>query len=375
MTATRTITLGEARIPYVAGRGLLSEVAATVQRLGADRIVVISDATVTKLHGAALRAVLEPVVPVTWFGAEFGGEELKSISNLERALEQAVVAGATKRSAVIAFGGGVPGNLAGVVAGLLYRGVPLVHVPTTVMAATDSVLSLKQAVNSTSGKNHFGLYVRPEQIVLDLALLDTLDRDELRSGLCEAAKNCIAILPEGPAQLIARLQEGVDDAFLLWLLDSCVEAKSLVMARDTKETSAALVLEYGHTVGHAIEICVRGGGRRVSHGDAIAIGMLVAAEVSRALGYIGDTEVDLHREVLKRLGVRVELPPVVDVLDAVRADNKRGYLRLRPDEAAMVLLSRDGQPVQTDGLPLTAVPFDALGAAIRRAEHAVEVAA
>lgn len=367
--SVREVVLGGVRYPYHLGHDCLDRIAWELSRYDADRFLVISDDTVLRLHGDALLSELNKYAPVDEFSLP-PGEEIKTLRTLTNYLERAIQLGASRRS-VVSFGGGVPGNLAGLLAGLLYRGVRLVHVPTTTVAAMDSTISLKQAVNSPFGKNHIGMYHAPEAVFADVKLLQTLPEREIRSGLCEATKNCLAIRAEAIPALRTVLTGGARDsaASLLWLLDESLLAKTQVTLADPKEQAAGLVLEYGHTIGHAIELCDhrRQGTAGVSHGDAIAIGMRVAGRISAAMGELDAAGVALHDELMIDLGGPTAVPADVtvdDLMATVRVDNKRGYVDLRADQAAMVLLREPGRPLGSRDLPLVAVDLNIIEAAI-----------
>jgi 3-dehydroquinate synthase/2-deoxy-scyllo-inosose synthase len=349
--------------PYSFGSHCLDRVVAELDGYGTDRLVVVTDDVVARLHGDAVIPALTAAAPVHLFSRP-PGEGMKTVDTVRDCLDAAVAAGATRRSVVVSFGGGVPGNVAGTVAGLLYRGVRLVHLPTTMVAATDSVLSLKQAVNGQSGKNHFGLYRRPEAVFVDVALLRTLSDRELRSGMCEFAKNALAIHPDLLAPLRERLRAGVlrELDTLLWVIEASLDAKRAVMRYDAYEQGTGLVLEYGHTVGHAIELCDarRRGVDAIAHGEAIALGALVAAHVSAALGHLDKEAVAVHQELVEILGVKERIPidvPRDEILAALRRDSKRGFLSVGSDEVAFVLLRALGEPLGDGERPLVPVPL------------------
>jgi 3-dehydroquinate synthase/2-deoxy-scyllo-inosose synthase len=239
----------------------------------------------------------------------------------------------------------------------------------------DSVLSLKQAINSTRGKNHVGIYYPPAAVFTDVRVLQTLPDRELRSGLCEAAKNALAIRPSALPVLRQVLARGElsSASSLLWLLDESIKAKASVTALDSREQRGGLILEYGHTVGHAVELTLNrrlaeadgeAGGRPISHGEAIAFGMLVAARLSRRRGWLSDADTELHDEIVAALGAPLRLPPelsVDELLAVMGDDNKRGYLRLSPDAIPFVLLKGLGQPAGRPDLPLVPVSLDEVG--------------
>jgi len=269
--------------------------------------------------------------------------------------------GGTHASCFIAMGGGLIGNITGLAASLLVRGIRLVHIPTTLLAATDSILSCKQGVNGEPAldrliKNLVGTFKAPELALVFLAFWQSLEQDEIRSGLCELVKNVVAIHPHLYAEVMALLNPQAQYSLRQFarVFTWCFEAKQTVMRQDAHEQGAALVLEAGHTVGHALESLVG-----MKHGLAIALGLLVEAHISHARGWLGDREVNQHYSLLLRNGAPTTLPQTLD-LDAlirvIRDDNKIGYLPRREGYHVMVLLQRLGQPVEErPGLPLAYV--------------------
>jgi 3-dehydroquinate synthetase len=360
---SRIITIGSARYPYYYGDDCMDRLLARLAAARADHFFVVTDDTVLRLHGPSLLPGLRQRAPVTVLSHP-PGERMKQVEVLGRNLHLMLEAGATRRSVVLAFGGGAPGNLAGLMAALLFRGVRLVHVPTTTTAAMDSVLSVKQAINSRCGKNHFGTYHAPSAVLTDVRLLATLPERELRSGLCEAAKNCLAIDPGALGEFRGMLATGdlARPAGLLWLLEASIRAKTKVTAADTREQRSGLVLEYGHTVGHAVELLDdRAADQRLSHGEAVAFGMVVAAHLSGRRGWLTREQVALHEEIVTALGAPARLPATIRasaVIDRIRHDNKRGYLPHGPNEIPFVLLSDLGQPAGDPDMPLVLVTID-----------------
>ncbi|MCU1648478.1 MAG: 3-dehydroquinate synthase [Nocardia sp.] len=357
---SRTIRIGEQSYPYSFGGDCLTEIAEGIAGMAADKLVFVTDDQVLGLYRTVIERLAGDTASITL--THRAGESMKTLSSLTDHMETALRAGITRRSVVVSFGGGVPGNLAGLMANLLFRGVRLVHVPTTTIAAMDSVLSLKQAINSPVGKNHIGTYYAPTAVYADVRLFETLPEAELRSGFCEMAKNCLAIRPAALEPLRAIIASGTLAApkALTWLLEASIDAKTSVTQDDTFERRAGLVLEYGHTVGHAIEICDHRarGASGITHGGAIAVGMLVAAHISHARGWLSDDEVSAHYEIVAGLGVEPWLPSTVhvaDVLGVVEDDNKKGYLDARPGSVPFVLLRSLGRPAMTGNLPLVQV--------------------
>ena len=300
------------------------------------------------------------------------GERAKRLTEVERIIDEILALGATRASCIVTFGGGVTGNLGGLVAALLFRGIRLVHVPTTLVGMHDSVISLKQAVNAKAGKNLIGTYFAPQLVLADTAYLSTLCREHIRSGLCEVIKNALAICPEQIPWLeqVLRSDCELDPGVWADLVRKSIAAKLSVMKSDPYEKTSGLALEYGHTVGHAIEHACGG---TLSHGEAVGLGMLVAARVSQLMGHLSPASAAKHWDLLRRTGMTIGRPAGVsadDILRLVRADNKRGHITHRRNEIPMVILAELGCPILTSGLPLTHVPLSLLTEALEVLEPA-----
>ncbi|HEX8125466.1 MAG TPA: iron-containing alcohol dehydrogenase [Allosphingosinicella sp.] len=354
----RVVQFGEVAYPFYVRHGIeaLSEFAQVMAGLNADRFLVVADTRATQSLRHRLAQTLELVAPTIELLVE-PSEQHKNLATVGRLAEAALAEGVSRRTCVIAVGGGVVGNIAGLLAALLFRGIRLVHVPTTFLAMSDSVLSTKQGVNSRQGKNHLGAFHPPTFVWNQLDFLDSLPADEMRAAMCEAIKNVLAIKHEFVDDLEKYLNSSARYSHdeLALLLDFCVSAKMSVMRSDVYEKHAGLVLEYGHTVGHALEN-LSGGGLR--HGYAVGLGMLAAARISVELGFLTREEEDLHYHLLRKNGA----PTVYDgsasaseVLGVLRKDNKRGYLSPVPGKYDFVLLERIGSPRKTNETVITQV--------------------
>jgi 3-dehydroquinate synthase len=356
------LELEQDRIPYRYGYDCLDEIAAEIARLEPDRLVIVTDDTVWGLHGASLGKVLAPVAELVVLSAP-PGEGGKSLRCFESHVERAIRSGVSRRSVVVTFGGGVPGNLGGMIAALLLRGIRLVHIPTTVMAMFDSVISIKQALNSEHAKNLIGTYYVPEAIYTDLRFVETLSARELRSGLCEAIKNALAIHPHEIPRLRTVLRNPRSTESMRALLEMSLAAKIAVMRNDRRERRRGLVLEYGHTLGHAIEMLdlERNGHHALAHGEAVGLGMLAAAAISSSLGFLDEADREAHHELLEAVGLRPTLPDGLEppaVVARAGLDNKRGHRASVKGVLDMVLLRRLGEPLGTPTVPLVPVPSD-----------------
>ena len=364
-------------VPFYYGHECFDEIKRLLTDLEADRFIIVTDQNVRDLYGNALAAALEEVAPCLILSAP-AGEQSKNLKVLSDHAERVISWGATRRSVVIALGGGVPGNLGGLMAALLFRGIRLVHVPTTPIGMMDSVISLKQTVNSRLGKNLFGTFYRPTMILADLHTLTTVPPREARAGICEAIKNALCIHPRHVERLRELLNPdcSYDAEGYKFLLESSLVAKLEVMALDKHEKTGGLILEYGHTIGHAVELAddTSNGVERISHGEAVGIGMVAAARIAYERGDLDAASVDLHCELLHRAGALRLLPVAVSpehVINLIHFDNKRGYRKEGRGCVDMILLRCLGQPLGSRELPLTAVPTSLIENVVRSLDEFV----
>jgi 3-dehydroquinate synthase len=289
------------------------------QRVGARRFVV-SSPVIWRFHGDALVRALGPVEPILIPD----GERYKTLQSVTRIYEALVRAGADRGSTLVALGGGVVGDTAGFAAATFLRGIALAHVPTTLLAQVDSAIGGKVGVNLPAGKNLVGAFYQPAAVVIDPLLLRTLPRREFRSGLYEVVKYGM-IASRDLFNRVARDTKAIFDRDPAVLLPAIVEScriKADVVSRDEREGGLRRILNFGHTVGHALEAVTRY--RRYRHGEAVAFGMLAAADLAVTRGALADRERQALARLIAQLG---PLPPVADlsigdVLDAIRRDKK-----------------------------------------------------
>lgn len=248
------------------------------------------------------------------------GERAKRLVVVERVAEELAAHGATRGDGILAVGGGVVTDLAGFVASTYHRGIDFVAVPTSLLGMVDAAIGGKTAVNLRAGKNLVGAFWQPRRIVADLDALETLPGREWRSGLGELAKYAFL----GLDRLVdLPLDEAVAEAAF---------AKARVVERDEREHGERALLNYGHTVGHAIEAAALAHHRRLSHGEAVAIGLVVEAMVAARLGRVGSERVDQHIELVARLGLAHRVPSWLvteEAMSYLKADKKhRGSLAM-----------------------------------------------
>jgi 3-dehydroquinate synthase len=316
---------GVARTCVALRRGLLEapELAELIPDSSASSpVFVFTDETVHRLHGERFVEKLHRkgydanvmILP--------DGEEAKTLSNYVYLVERVLSRGVDERSVFISLGGGVVCNVCGFVASTIYRGLDLVHVPTTVMSQCDAAVSHKHAMNGHRGKNMVGSYYPPRLVAIDVEVLRTLPPRLIRDGLAEVIKHALAQDPSYVEMLLSYEGDPSDPDFLEEVVRRNVALKRNLLLLDPKEHREGVVLQYGHTFGHPVEHL---SGYRLYHGESVAIGMMVAARVARLLGACGDDLVELHERVIGHFGLPTRAPESIrtmDVLDSLRF-NKR----------------------------------------------------
>jgi 3-dehydroquinate synthetase len=386
----RLLQFGDHTIPYSvrSGPDAWDELADRLGDLAADRFALVVSEGVPKVFlermTSCLRAAARQDDGAVIILRVPDGEVSKTPAAV---LDMAVAmfrGKATRQSVVIGFGGGKAANMAGMLAGLVLRGIRLVQVPTTWLNLWDGAgVSLKQAVNlldeapdgetySALGKNLVGLFKAPEFVFGLTDVLAGLPADEIRSALGEVIKSVIAISPEQIPVLADLLRPGAGYTVeeLVQIAGICVDAKQSVMRHDPHETGDGLACEWGHTCGHVIELKWH-----LRHGLAILIGCLIATRVAVELGYVDPAAEQLLEDLARRAGAPIMLPPGPpdeELLTVLRLDNKRGYLPALPGHIDMVLLEGLGMVRRTDGVPIIQVPEDVVLKAFRSRISAAE---
>lgn len=288
-----------------------------------SRFYIISDKSVFQIHGTRLLRALQEFR--TFHFLVPPGETSKSLSNWRRIQDFLVKNGADRRSYVVAFGGGVVGDLAGFAASTYMRGLPFLQIPTTILSQSDSSIGAKVAVNHPQAKNLIGSFYQPALVLIDPSLLSTLPPRELSAGLGEAIKYGVIADPE----LFERLYASVEDLltynkdFLTDLIQRCVKIKVKVVQEDERETGVRKILNFGHTIGHALEQATHY--RRLRHGEAVAWGMLGAGWLTIERKMWNQDEFEKLKSILNRSGALYPLGRITseDVLRALRHDKKK----------------------------------------------------
>jgi 3-dehydroquinate synthase len=331
-TATVVVKLGSRSYDVVIGAGLLARASELITaRLGRTRCAIVTDANVAAHHAGPLQSGLAQR------GLHVGtkilkpGEATKSFGALAELCESLLDMGVERHDTVIALGGGVVGDLAGFAASIIRRGVRVVQIPTTLLAQVDSSVGGKTGINTSHGKNLVGTFHQPSLVLADIAALATLPQREFRAGYVEAAK--YGLLGDAPyfgwlEQNSSAVLAG-DRSKLARAIRVAIQGKADIVARDETETGDRMLLNLGHTFGHALEAWA-GYSERLLHGEAVAIGICLAFRLSEALGFAGKDSVARVESHLAacRLPTRIgDIPgtraPEVDTLIAIMGQDKK----------------------------------------------------
>ncbi|ETI66484.1 3-dehydroquinate synthase [Neobacillus vireti] len=322
------------------GKGVRSELGTFLANHFPDltRILIITDETVAKLHLEKLQLVLKSWEPIIYTGPS--GEKTKTFEVYYDALSSALENHLDRKSVIVAFGGGAVGDLSGFVASSYMRGIPFIQVPTTILAH-DSAVGGKVAINHPLGKNMIGAFYQPEAVFYDLELLTSLPEHEIRSGFAEVIKHALISDPS----FYEWLRKNVDDLNLISLdqlsysIVKGIKIKNEFVSQDERETGIRAYLNFGHTLGHAIESEMGYG--NFTHGEAVMIGMIFALKLSEKLL---DLSFDLEKfiEWVEHLGYKTKVPNHLSVekLVAKMKQDKKSV----GDSIRFVLLEQLGQP-------------------------------
>ena len=348
---TLRVELGDNSYPIIVGSALLGQVGEILTpHIKSDKVLIVSDTYVHKRYVPIAQQSL------TAAGLEVHtieiprGEESKSLRQFSRGvLQDSLVAHQLDRgSTVIALGGGIIGDLAGFAAAVYMRGIPYIQIPTTLQAQVDASVGGKTAINHPKGKNLIGAFHQPKLVLIDVETLETLPQRDIRAGLIEVIK--MGVIRDKP--LFEMVEENLDailnlDSTILSEMIACACInKAEIVAKDEKESGLRMVLNYGHTFGHALEAVTHY--NRYRHGEAVSIGMNCAAQLAANLSMLSETDFQRQRTLLERANLPIAFPPDIApeaLCDAMYLDKKTlgGKLRL-------ILPTRIGEVVIRDDM-------------------------
>lgn len=314
------VDLGSRSYRIVVASGALASVGASLRELSVGtRAAVVSDGAVARLHGKTVVTSLESAGFAVATIEVPEGEAAKTLAVAQHCWNELLAAGLDRTSTVLALGGGAVGDVAGFAAATYMRGVNFVQLPTTVLAQVDASIGGKTAVDHPLGKNLIGAFHQPRLVVVDPAIARTLPEREFRSGLAEIVKHGIVLdaayfaeVERDAAPLLAR-----ELAVLERIIGGSCRLKASVVERDEREAELRHVLNYGHTIGHALEAAT--GYARFAHGEAVSLGIVAEARLARRLGIANDETVARQERLLEVLGLPVraasiDLDPVVSAI-------------------------------------------------------------
>lgn len=339
------VPLGDRSYRVEVGSGVRAELPALLHELGGDVILVSDDrvwaAVEDKFRHLLSRVVASVILP--------HGEAHKNLDSLRQIWDAALEIGIDRKTTILAVGGGVVGDLAGFAAATLLRGIRFVQVPTTLLAMVDASVGGKTAIDRPQGKNLVGAFHQPSAVLADIELLETLSPRDLRSGYAEVVKTALI----GDRALLDHLEKEPD---LSTVVRACIACKARVVSEDERDVSGArAALNFGHTVGHALE--AHGEYDRWTHGEAVALGMIAALRIGVARKITPPALLDRTRALLERLGLPVDLDstPLADALPRILTDKKREGAKI-----ALVLLEEVAR-VRNERLSLEEVTTALLG--------------
>jgi 3-dehydroquinate synthase len=331
------------------GENLLEGIVSELRDLS-DRFVIITDRNVERLYGNALLERMRREGIKAHILSFEPGEKSKNLENYNSIMEKLVSSGLDRGSALIALGGGVPGDITGFAASTYMRGIKFIQVPTTLLAMVDSSIGGKTGVNLRAGKNLVGTFHQPEKVFIDTSTLDTLPEEEFTNGLIELVKHALirnrtlADFIEKNIGTIMKREKGI----LEEIITESLKIKADIVEKDEKESGLRMLLNYGHTFGHAFETLSDSG---IAHGEAVAAGMMIAGRLSNRVGKLSGEELERHNGLIEKI-LEVSIPAFVteEIMEKMLSDKKA-----RDGKIKFVLLKKVGEAYVDENVPLEIV--------------------
>jgi len=346
------VRLGSNSYTIHIGPGLLTQIGPKLKDIGfSDKLVIITDPTVKNLYGNTLKQSLTSSGFKVLVLEVPNGEEQKSLETAGRLWQELTDFYSERTTPILALGGGVIGDLAGFVAATYMRGVPLIQIPTTLLAQGDSSIGGKVAVNHSLLKNKIGAFYQPRLTISDISTLKTLTSRELSDGLAEIIKHGAILDGDFFSYLEENLDKikSLDERTLETIVFRSAKIKARVVEKDELDFGLRNILNYGHTVGHAIESVSE---LEVWHGEAVAIGMLAEARISNNLGMLNKSELIRLKNVIAGAGLPTEVPSLQleRLIQAMKHDKK-----ILQGKVRFILLKSIGDVFITDEISLSLI--------------------
>jgi len=302
-----TVNLGSRSYPIHVGENLISKPALFEPHLRGHRAVIVSNESVAPLYASTLSASISQFVEVNPYIIP-DGEIYKNLATVSELFDHLLSIPCDRQTTIVGLGGGVIGDIAGFAAACYQRGIPYIHVPTTMLAQVDSSIGGKTGVNHARGKNMIGAIYQPNCVITDINTLTTLPERELRAGLAEVIKYGLI----RDHSFVTWLEENVDSLLgrdlnaLTFAIERSCQNKAEVVEQDERESGGRALLNFGHTFGHAIESEL--GYQHWLHGEAVAAGMVIATEFSRRLGMIDEHQSARVKTIIRRFNLPTDPP-------------------------------------------------------------------
>lgn len=331
--------------------GNLTEFLST--KIPAHSYAIITDSNVEELYGRKLYDDIKSHLPVVEIISFPAGEQNKNRHYKEMIEDIMLTNNFGRDSAVIAVGGGVVGDISGFVAATYCRGIPHIQIPTSLVACVDSSVGGKTAVDTPHGKNLIGAFHQPLKVIIDVSTLDTLPGKEMQEGMAEVIKYGVIY----DSELFSIIEESIDDIYnrdmdiLTEIIERSCRIKAQVVEQDEKETDLRKILNYGHTIGHAIENI---SSYRLSHGRAISIGMILEGMISVKLGYLGSGSAARIKKLIEKAGLPTQLTEKIDpemVINTMKLDKKsrKGAIEMAlPSDTGSMKRGSSGYGIKVD---------------------------
>ena len=345
-----TVSLGDRSYPIHIGQGLLRSSKLLTPHINGKQVCIVTNETVAPLYVHDLEKTFSGFDLIKLILPD--GEDHKNLDTLARIYDFLLENNFSRSSTLVALGGGVIGDICGFAAATYQRGIRYIQIPTTLLSQVDSSVGGKTGVNRPLGKNMVGAFYQPQCVVIDTSTLTTLPDRELKAGLAEIIKYGLINNLQFLAWLESNLHEllGRNPDSLQYAIQISCEEKAAIVAKDETEGGIRAILNFGHTFGHAIETALGYG--TWLHGEAVAAGMVMAAELSRRVGYLTENDVQKVKGLLELAGLPVNSPPIdtATYIRLMKKDKKAQHGEMR-----FILLKSLGKAVIADDIPVELV--------------------
>jgi 3-dehydroquinate synthase len=337
------VELGDRSYPIYIGSGLLEDAKIITSHIKTKTICIVSNTTVSKLYLENIKNLLDGYQVVEAIIDD--GEEFKNHDSLNHIYTKLLEKQCNRDTTILALGGGVVGDIAGYAAASFLRGIPFIQIPTTLLAQVDSSVGGKTGINHLLGKNMIGAFYQPQAVVIDLNVLKTLDKRQISAGLAEVIKYGLIWDKDFFKYLETNIDnlKQLDVEHLEHVIYRSCEIKAKVVSEDEKESGIRAILNLGHTFGHAIENCLGYG--EWLHGEAVGCGMVLAAKMSLAQGWLSESEFDQVKDLISRANLPIEKPKIEykNFIGAMKLDKKN-----KDKEIYLVLQQGIGKAIVTN---------------------------